>query len=351
MRRVNDRSVPGSTRHGWVSLEYLREGLCLGAIVVVVLGALTSLNGYSPNPIATTLLEEQYPVYSLGCTDDGHTLWFNCFHRGLVLINLEEPSDSETLRYLNTQLVDADVSSRSPRLICTTSSLGQTRWIHDREFTAELELQPADGPISDLKTLGDGRTAVGVTNGGVITCWTWNGRGVDQRQTRTTGSLTLVETSADGAWSAIIADNFELLVYHVPTGVIERRWDVRDAHCSALAVSPDGSLIATGGKEGIVRVWNRATGQLRWERRCDNLATCALDFSMDGKWLAGGGFGRTIHLWRAADGQEEATLAAHSGTIRALSFHPDGRRLYSGGLDGRVYEWSLEQRAILRSFQ
>ena len=67
----------------------------------------------------------------------------------------------------------------------------------------------------------------------------------------------------------------------------------------------------------------------------------SLAFSPDGKVLASGGQDPEVRLWDTTSGKELRKLEGHSGLVRALGFAPDGKTLASAGQDGvvRLWQW------------
>jgi WD40 repeat protein len=80
-------------------------------------------------------------------------------------------------------------------------------------------------------------------------------------------------------------------------------------------------------------------GSLRFRHGAE---VTALAYSADGKLLASGGLDHLVHLWDAKSGQRLATLKGHVGTLTRIEFFPDQERLLTASLDGTVRLWSLE---------
>jgi hypothetical protein len=65
----------------------------------------------------------------------------------------------------------------------------------------------------------------------------------------------------------------------------------------------------------------------------------AVVFHPDGTRIASAGRDQMIRLWDVATGQEVARLAGHTSYVKALAFSPNGRTLVSGSGDGTVRLW------------
>lgn len=113
--------------------------------------------------------------------------------------------------------------------------------------------------------------------------------------------------------------------------------------CGAIAVafSPDGASIASGGFDRTVKLWGVASGALRATLVGHEGWIATVAFSPDGNILASGSHDQTIKIWDALTGLELATLRGHSGNVYTVAFAPDGERLASGSLDGTVRLWDV----------
>lgn len=137
------------------------------------------------------------------------------------------------------------------------------------------------------------------------------------------GKLAL---SADGSTLLEANTGNKVLVYKIADSV-RKVMELQTRHeVSAVAVTPDGSHIAFGDEEGVLRIMNTATGtdvgsNLGHEGSYIN----SLTFSRDGQWLLSAGNDEKAKLWHVATGRLAAKPLKGRGDINDAQFSPDER--------------------------
>jgi WD40 repeat protein len=146
------------------------------------------------------------------------------------------------------------------------------------------------------------------------------------------------------AWLAAIkqAEPDEAWVWDLGTGEPRTRLDGHEGKVVALALAPDGAVLASSGDDATVRLWDTATWSQRAVLRGHEGPVTAVVYDPDGKWLASSGADGIIRFWSPhAPHTQLVSYSGHSGPVKALAAAPDGTRIASGGADGTVRVWQV----------
>jgi WD40 repeat protein len=114
---------------------------------------------------------------------------------------------------------------------------------------------------------------------------------------------------------------------------------------TALAISPDQKVFATGGGEpsrsGQIKLWNLETGELVREIETPHSDTVfSVDFSRDGKFLASSAADRFMKVFQVEDGAFVRSFEGHTHHVLGVAWSADGRTLVTSGADNVVKVWN-----------
>ncbi len=209
-----------------------------------------------------------------------------------------------------------------------------------RDYVPPATVQLLEGQVSCVAFSPDGLRLAAAGDDGPIRILDAGGSGREMRRAR--GPLML------GDSQLVIATESGALPFCDPsTGEKLRGLGGHDGGMTCMAVSPDRRIIATGGRDCRVRLWNAANGEPLRSLPGHVNPVWVLAFSPDGSLLVSGD-GPTsdpkqpkegaVRVWDPANGRELHCLRGHPAGVMALAFRPDGG-LVSVSHDGTVKMW------------
>jgi WD40 repeat protein/transcriptional regulator with XRE-family HTH domain len=159
------------------------------------------------------------------------------------------------------------------------------------------------------------------------------------------GGLWALALSNDGSRLATVSMDGTAKVWDLATKqvVMTLPTNVTDNLSGTGAVfSPDGQRLLTVGSANRATLWDLAMGKALYTLDGHTAPVTSVAVSPDGKLYATASDDTTVKLWNAATGQEVETLTGRDGAKLVLAFSPDGQRVYAGSDDdGMVIAWDV----------
>ncbi|MFT5426954.1 MAG: WD40 repeat protein [Gammaproteobacteria bacterium] len=129
--------------------------------------------------------------------------------------------------------------------------------------------------------------------------------------------------------------------------------------------SPDGTWVATSTAtsdlevdKGSVQLWNANTGELKHSFDIDYSVLYQIEmkfldiaFSPDGKHLAGGSGDGVVYVWDVATGSEIHRLAGQHRYISDINYSPNGHFIASSTAEGKITIWDVEKGNTISTFE
>lgn len=222
-----------------------------------------------------------------------------------------------------------------------------------------LGIRGGDGPaelyrghVGPVLALSAGSRVIvsGGADGKVIVWDIANGK---PAQTLAAGApVRAVAASPVGGLIASACEAASVQIWDAATGKPSLKLDGASDWLLSLAISVDGKALAAGGYDGKLRVWELSGGKKLVEVAAQPASPAngpaaplnivsTVAFSPDGKLLALGGSDGQVHVFQAADGKLLRSLPGHTGTVTSLAFHPAGELIASASKDRTIRLWNV----------
>ncbi|KAJ8063403.1 hypothetical protein OCU04_008623 [Sclerotinia nivalis] len=120
---------------------------------------------------------------------------------------------------------------------------------------------------------------------------------------------------------------------------------------NSVAFSPDGTKVASGSDDGTIQLWDTTTGESLQTFKGHSYTVCSVAFSSDGTKVVSGSADDTIRLWDTTTGESLQTFKGHSNTVRSVAFSSDGTKVASGSADGTIQLWDTTTGESLQTLR
>lgn len=206
-----------------------------------------------------------------------------------------------------------------------------------------------NGRVTSIAIVSKGNLIASSSDVAGVSLWEWQNRRRRENERWVTGHqhniLSLLVTPDDRVLVTGGLDGIRLWNIQAMKPIYTLvRFDV----VTALAIHPNGYILASASQDGTLKLWNLRTSKLLEEIEGHQEAINTLTFTPDGEILISGSRDRSIKLWRSGTGELLKTLE-NTGNINAIAVHPSGVLFASGSREG-IRLWDIETGEIINTF-
>ncbi|MBD3883575.1 serine/threonine protein kinase [Phormidium tenue FACHB-886] len=174
-----------------------------------------------------------------------------------------------------------------------------------------------------------------------------------------TGEVTALSLSPNGQIVASGSSDRTIKLWRLETGELLHTFAGRSLWStaghrdwiSALAFGFDGRVLISASNDGTVKLWNLSNRQLISTLPSNGWAVSAIAFDSDGALLVSGNSDGLIQLWDAETDEPLADLAQHQERVSALVIDQTGQYLVSGSYDRTICLWDLKQDRVIKTLR
>lgn len=216
------------------------------------------------------------------------------------------------------------------QLVTTAAVAGAYRTLsaHDADVTAICVSKNGQLAASADK---DGRIDIWDT-----TAWTALATLGDSADTKSVSALAF---SSDGKLLAAAGKSDRVVIWDLASRQRTYTLELKET-VTSLAFYPAGGSIVIGTKDSSIAIWNYRNNKIR-QIKTDN-DVLAVAVSPDGKLVASGGQDKNVTTWDANNGARLHTMTGHSNDVTALLFSPGGKQIISAGTDKKIIIWEAK---------
>jgi cytochrome c len=272
------------------------------------------------------------PVRALAISSDGKSVLSGSFDTSAIRWSLATESAEQVLRF-HSDAVNAVIFLQDGRMATGGADARIAIWTAGRQQPDEI-LEGHRGPIVDLAVSADGSTLASASWDSSVRLWPLRS-GAKRVLQGHSQNVNGIAFAPDGKSVVSVGYDLTLRIWPLPDGPPDVI--TMPSPLNAVAIAVDGE-IATGGADGRVRLLRERAKQID-EIQASPAPIVALAISPDGALIAAAGINGSVSI---IDRKARGVLRTLVGQARvwSVAFLPDDATLLTGGADGAIRRWN-----------
>lgn len=298
---------------------------------------------FDPGPREDFVITAWYPVNDIAYSADGRLLATTSDGPKETVIYLHNADTGETItsvRRKDGRLRGVGFSNDG-KMIASVTEVGGLQLWDSNSGNPLVSFSGAGKQISQFAFSPDGRSLATATVDGAVSVWDCTLLVGNKPIEVSAACCAPVVFSPTDERVAVANIDHSIILVNAATALTEQRLEGHRDRVAGIAFAPDGSQLASVDGRHL-RCWNVADGQSLWAAPAKSARDVA--WSPTAAILATGGRDGHVRLFDAGTGKPLFAFEKQDHEINAVRFFPDGQRLASCTADGTIHIWQLERQ-------
>ncbi|KAJ1918373.1 hypothetical protein H4219_002654 [Mycoemilia scoparia] len=130
---------------------------------------------------------------------------------------------------------------------------------------------------------------------------------------------------------------------------VKKRIDARSSELHTMDISNDGHILATGGQEKTVNLYDSMTGEIVYRLKGCLSSVNHVKISSDNRLAIAGSSDTSIYTWDLARMKLKDTLSGHIGKVTRVAISKDSSRIVSCSQDRTIKIWDVKKNVCTKT--